>query len=159
MWQLSNRQWGDGIQIQAQLSNTKWFYVCMLFSDAVGHWGLDWQQQPGLHRESACGRRCVEGGHLVTTGRLPRPMDSPALTTLDNVLFLLGNFSYPHSVSLRWLYIEGGKDYNDEFDDILSFDPVKEIWVTVGHMAQRRREHAVTSLSAEQTEDLLNFCY
>merc|ERR1712155_201889 len=76
---------------------------------------------------------------VVTTGRLPRPMDSPALTTLDNVLFLLGNFSYPHSVSLRWLYIEGGKDYNDEFDDIFSFDPVKEIWVTVGHMAQRRR--------------------
>ena len=96
---------------------------------------------------------------VVTTGRLPRPMDSPALTTLDNVLFLLGNFSYPNSVSLRWLYIEGGKDYNDEFGDILSFDPVKEIWMTVGHMAQRRREHAVTSLSAEQTEDLLNFCY
>ena len=44
---------------------------------------------------------------VVTTGRLPRPMDSPALATLDNVLFLLGNFSYPHSqciieMALHW---------------------------------------------------------
>ena len=157
MWQLSNRQWGDGRYRHRyqMLNGCMCVYVVLrcCWSRGAGLVAAAWTPPRVSVRAPLRGRLSPRGDCQGPWTARPSPPSTMSSSCWVTSLILTV------SVLLRWLYVEGGKDYNDEFDDILSFDPVKEIWVTVGHMAQRRREHAVTTLSAEQTGDLLNFCY
>ena len=58
------------------------------------------------------------------------------------------------------IFLGGCHDDLHSNSDVLTFDPTptREVWDTAGNIINQRMNHAVTTLSSEETENLSDFC-
>ena len=95
------------------------------------------------------------GSWRLTTGLLPRPMDSMKIASVANTLFLTGVAIILHH-TLFCNFIMSGGWADEAYDEILEFRPDTEDWSLAGHMIEAREGHAVATINFEDVRDV---CY
>ena len=102
-------------------------------------------------------------GSWRLTGLLHRPMEGVGVATVDNTVFLTGDYII---VSLGPVYLQmfgcipggydGDYDYGGDYDydEILQFDAATEEWRLAGRMVEPRGYHAVSTINFEDVRDV-----
>ena len=96
------------------------------------------------------------GSWRLTTGLLPRPMDSIKIASVANTLFLTGVVIILHHTLLFCNFIMSGGWADEAYDEILEFRPDTEDWSLAGRMIEAREGHAVATINFEDVRDV---CY
>ena len=105
-------------------------------------------------------------GSWRLTGLLHRPMEGVGVATVDNTVFLTGDYIV-HYCELGpcihiWTYVcipggyDGDYDYGGDYDydEILQFDAATEEWGLAGRMVEPRGYHAVSTINFEDVGDV-----
>ena len=97
----------------------------------------------------------VDGSWRSLEAKLPRAMQGIRGITLNNVIYMIGEYQfninlsiYLHSIILNVMLskvkISGGKNAGDQwFNTILQYMPDEEKWIQAGNMLKTREWHSV----------------
>ena len=96
------------------------------------------------------------GRWVLTRAKLPALMAHLRATSIDNRIFIFGMIFYkPLSFSSLKLVVPGGRSTQETYDRILEYDITGDSYKEIGHMLDKRFNHAV---SVVQYSDFSLWC-